>query len=42
MKEVEASLIIGRVQTRDRCDYKKKYFNYYNASNLVKILFKTL
>jgi len=42
MREVESSLIIARVQTRDRTDYRKKYYNYYNASNLIKIIFKTL
>lgn len=37
----EKGVIIGRVQTRDRVQFKKCYYHYFYAVNLVKILFKS-
>ena len=34
------SCIIARVQTRDKADFRKKYFHHFYGPNLVKILFK--
>jgi hypothetical protein len=34
------SLIVGRVQTRDRTHARKKYFHHYYGPNLIKLLFK--
>ena len=31
---------MGRVQTRDRINFKKCFYHYFYAPNLVKILFK--
>ena len=36
-----SSLIIGRIRTRDKADFRKKYFHNYYGPNLIKILFKT-
>ena len=38
--KAKQSLIIGRVQTRDKADFRKKYFHYFYGPNLVKILFR--
>ena len=34
------SMIIARMQTRDKADFRKKYFHHFYGPNLVKILFK--
>ena len=34
-------LIIGRVRTRDKANFRKKYYHNYYGPNLIKILFKT-
>lgn len=33
-------MIIARMQTRDKADFRKKYFHHFYGPNLVKILFK--
>ena len=38
----ESGLVIGRIRTRDKADFRKKYFHNYYGPNLIKILFKTL
>ena len=38
----ECHIIIGRVRTRDKADFRKKYFHNYFGPNLIKILFKTV
>ena len=42
MKSNEFGVIIGRVQTRNKTDYKKKYFHHFQGGNLIKILFRTM
>ena len=42
MKTNEFGLIIGRVQTRNKTDYKKKYHHHFQGVNLIKILFRTM
>lgn len=37
-----AQLIIARVQTRDKVQFRKKYHHYFYGPNLVKILFNVL
>ena len=39
--ENDGNLIIARVQTRDKRDFRKKYFHYFYGPNLIKILFST-
>ena len=34
------SMIIARMQTRDKADFRKKYFHHFYGPNLIKILFK--
>lgn len=34
------SMIIARLQTRDKADFRKKYFHHFYGPNLIKILFK--
>lgn len=34
------SLIISRVQTRDKTNFRKKYYHYFYGPNLIKLLFK--
>lgn len=38
--KAKQSLIIARLQTRDKADFRKKYFHYFYGPNLIKILFK--
>lgn len=33
-------MIFARVQTRDKADFRKKYFHYFYGPNLIKILFQ--
>lgn len=35
------SVIIGRMQTRDRIQYKRCFYHCFYAPNLIKLLFKT-
>ena len=35
------SLIIARMQTRDKADFRKKYYHHFFGANLIKLLFKT-
>jgi len=35
-----SSLIIARMQTRDRVNFKKKYYHLYYGPNVIKLLFK--
>jgi hypothetical protein len=41
LRENDGNLIIARVQTRDKRNFRKKYFHYFYAPNLIKILFST-
>ena len=34
------SVLLARLQTRDKSDFRKKYFHNFYGPNLVKILFK--
>ena len=36
------NMLLARVQTRDRKDFRKKYVHYYAGPNLIKILFATM
>lgn len=36
----ESPLIIGRVRTRDKANFRQKYYHNYYGPNLIKILFK--
>ena len=38
--KVKQSVIIARLQTRDKADFRKKYFHYFYGPNLIKILFR--
>ena len=35
-------MILARLQTRDKADFRKKYFHHFYGPNLVKILFHVL
>jgi len=39
--EQDKGMIVGRVQTRDRVQFKRSYHHCFYAPNLIKILFKT-
>lgn len=34
------SIIFARLQTRDKADFRKKYYHHFYGPNLIKILFK--
>jgi hypothetical protein len=36
------NMLLARVLTRDRKDFRKKYVHYYCGPNLIKILFATM
>ena len=38
----EQAVIIARIQTRDKADFRKKYFHFFYGPNLIKLLFKKL
>ena len=38
--KVGQSVIVARMQTRDKADFRKKYFHHFYGPNLIKILFK--
>jgi len=33
-------MVIGRIQTRDRVNYKRSFYHNFYAPNLIKLLFK--
>ena len=33
-------MIIARMQTRDKANFRKKYYHHFYGPNLIKILFK--
>ena len=35
-----SAVILARLQTRDKADFRKKYFHHFYGPNLVKILFR--
>ena len=38
---MKQSLLIARVQTRDKANFRKKYYHHFYGPSLIKILFKT-
>ena len=38
--KAKKSVIIARIQTRDKSDFRKKYFHHFYGPNLIKLLFK--
>ena len=40
--EEHGKLLLGRVQTRDKANFRKKYYHYLYGPNLIKILFSVL
>lgn len=42
MQTAETGLLIARVQTRDRSNYRKIYFHHFYAPSLIKTLFRSM
>ena len=38
--KAKKSVIVARIQTRDKSDFRKKYFHHFYGPNLIKLLFK--
>jgi hypothetical protein len=42
VQAAETGLLIARVQTRDRSNYRKVYFHHFYAPTLIKTLFRSM